>query len=77
MPAAAQALDDRDASPIDRPSLAAFNDLGLSDRQIASYYKVSQDKVAMLRAAYGIADRSRPVASDPPRRRRFHWRRSA
>ena len=81
MPAAAvQAIDTWDAAPIDRPSLAAFKDLGLSDAQVASYYRVQQHQVAMLRAAYGIADRAGPVTSEPPasaasRRRRLPWRR--
>lgn len=75
--AAAPALSYRDTSPVDRSSLAAFKDLGLSDRQIASYFRVSQHDIAMLRAAYGIADPVPPVTSDPPRRRRLHWRRRA
>jgi hypothetical protein len=75
MPAAAQAFEQCDISPIDRPSLAAFKDLGLSDRQVASYFRVPQDDVAMLRAAYGIADQPRPAIGEPPRRRRFPWRR--
>ena len=75
MPAAAvQAIDSWDASPIDRPSLAALKDLGLSDAQVASYFRVRQDEVAKLRTSYGIADRPESVRSTPARRR-FDWRR--
>ena len=82
MPAAAavQAIDPRDAAPIDRPSLAAFKDLGLSDAQVASYYRVPQHQVALLRAAYGIADQAAVTstpASAASRRRRLPWRRRA
>ena len=78
--AAVQDIDPRDVSPIDRPSLAAFKDLGLSDAQVASYYQVPQHEITMLRAAYGIADHAGPVTSAPPasaaaRRRRLPWRR--
>jgi hypothetical protein len=72
MPATAvQAIDPWDTAPIDRPSLAAFKDLGLTDAQVASYYRVPQHEVAMLRAAYGIADRDsdghqRRVQTPPP-----------
>jgi hypothetical protein len=76
MPATAvQAVDPREAAPIDRPSLAAMKDLGLSDAQVASYYRVPQHEVAMLRAAYGIADQTPTVTSAAPRRRRLPWRR--
>ena len=83
MPATAvQAIDPWESSPIDRPSLAALKDLGLSDAQIASYYRVPQHEVAMLRAAYGIADQTPPDTSASPtstasRRRRLPWRRRA
>ena len=77
-----QAIDPWDAAPIDRPSLAAFKDLGLSDAQVASYYRVPQHQVAMLRAAYGIADHAAAPTSAAPasaasRRRRLLWRRRA
>ena len=80
MPAAAvQSLEPWDAAPgawpVDRPSLAALKDLGLSDAQVASYFRVRQDEVAMLRTSYGIGDRPESVLSPPPRRRRFTWRR--
>lgn len=75
MPATAvQAVDPWEASPIDRPSLAAMKDLGLSDAQVASYYRVPQHEVAMLRAAYGIADIPTNTGA-PSRRRRHPWRR--
>ncbi|HUE45209.1 MAG TPA: hypothetical protein VMO81_03060 [Aestuariivirgaceae bacterium] len=77
MPATAvQAIDPWDAAPIDRPSLAALKDLGLSDAQVASYYRVPQDEIAMLRAAYGIADQA-PTVTCASRRRRLPWRRRA
>jgi hypothetical protein len=74
---AVQAADPWEAAPIDRPSLAAMKDLGLSDAQVASYYRVPQHEVAMLRAAYGIADQDPTVTSAPSRRRRLPWRRRA
>ena len=83
MPAAAvQSIDPWEAAPIDRPSLAALKDLGLSDAQVASYCRVPQHQVAMLRAAYGIPDNAAPVTSESPtsaasRRRRLPWRRRA
>jgi hypothetical protein len=78
MPATAvQAIDPWEATPIDRPSLAALKDLGLSDAQVASYYRVPQHQVAMLRAAYGIADQNPTVTSAASRRRRLPWRRRA
>jgi len=77
--AAAHAYDRWEASPapwpIDRPSLAALKDLGLSDGQVARYFRVDQDEVSMLRVSYGIADHARPVRNAPPKRRRFAWRR--
>jgi hypothetical protein len=77
--AAAHAYDRREASPgrwpIDRPSLAALKDLGLSDGQLARYFGVEQDEVAGLRACYGIADQARPDRNSAPKRRRFAWRR--
>jgi hypothetical protein len=80
--AAVQAIDPWEASPINRPSLAAMKDLGLSDAQVANYYRVPQHQVAMLRAAYGIADETATVTSASPtsaasRRRRLPWRRPA
>ncbi len=75
--AAVQAIDSWDAAPIDRPSLAAFKDLGLTDAQVASYYRVPQHQIAMLRAAYGIADQTPPVPHTASRRRRLPWRRRA
>ena len=63
--------------PIRRPYLAALKDLGLSDGQIASYFGVQQDEVSVLRASYGIAEHSAPVRREPPKRRRFAWRRRA
>jgi len=78
MPAAAQNIEPWEAVPgawpVDRPSLAALKDLGLSDAQVAGYFRVRQDEVAMLRTSYDIADRPGPVRSPPPRRR-FIWRR--
>jgi hypothetical protein len=77
--AAVQRIEPWDAAPgawpVDRPSLAALKDLGLSDAQVAGYFRVRQDEVAMLRTSYGIADKPAPVSSAPPRRRRFAWRR--
>ncbi len=80
MPAAATHAYDRwEASParwpIDRPSLAALKDLGLSDGQLARYFEVEQDEVAGLRACYGIAEEARPYENAPPKRRRFARRR--
>lgn len=74
---AVQAIDPWNFSPIDRPSLAAFKDLGLSDAQVADYYRVPQHEVAMLRAAYGIADQTATITSAASRRRRLPWRRRA
>jgi hypothetical protein len=81
MPAAAvQGIEPWDAAPgawpVDRPSLAALKDLGLSDAQVAGYFRVRLDEVAMLRTSYGIADEPGPVSSAPLRRRRFAWRRT-
>jgi hypothetical protein len=81
MPAAAvQGIEPWDAAPgawpVDRPSLAALKDLGLSDAQVAGYFRVRLDEVAMLRTSYGIAEKPDPVSSAPPRRRRFAWRRT-
>ncbi len=76
MPATAvQSIDPWDATPIDRPSLAALKDLGLSDAQVASYYRVPQHQVAMLRAAWGITDQTPTATSAASRRRRLPWRR--
>ncbi len=75
--AAVQAIDPWEPSPIDRPSLAALKDLGLSDAQVASYYRVPQHQVALLRTAYGIADQAPTVTSAAARRRRLPWRRRA
>jgi hypothetical protein len=78
MPATAlQSIDPWDAAPIDRASLAALKDLGLSDAQVASYYRVPQHQIAMLRAAHGIADQTLTVTSAASRRRRLPWRRRA
>jgi hypothetical protein len=78
MPATAvQAINPWDTTPIDRPSLAAFKDLGLTDAQVASYYRMPQHEVAMLRAAYGIADPTPTGTSAASRRRRLPWRRRA
>ncbi len=81
MPATAvQAIDPWEFSPIDRPSLAALKDLGLSDAQVARYYRVPQHQVAMLRAAYAIPDNAAVTstpASAASRRRRLPWRRRA
>ena len=83
MPApAVQAIDPWEISPIDRASLAALKDLGLSDAQVASYYRVPQHQVAKLRAAYGIAEQTPTVSSGSSagaasRRRRLPWRRRA
>jgi hypothetical protein len=77
--AAARAYNRWEASParwpIDRPSLAALKDLGLSDHQLARYFGVEQDEVAGLRACYGIADQARSDRNAPQKRRRFAWRR--
>ena len=77
--AAAQACDRWEASParwpIDRPSLDALKDLGLSDGQLARYFGVEEDEVAGLRACYGIADEEKPYRNAAPKRRRFAWRR--
>jgi hypothetical protein len=80
MPAAAvHALDPWKPAPggwpIARASLAALKDLGLSDRQIASYFRVRQEDVSVLRATYGIAEHAAAVRYPPPPRRRFTWRR--
>ena len=79
MPAAAQNIEPWDAAPgawpVDRPSLAALKVLGLSDAQVAGYFRVRQDEVAMLRTSYGIGDRPESVRSAPARPRRFTWRR--
>ena len=40
--------------PVDRASLAALIDLGLSNRQIGEYFAVGQDDVRALRARYGF-----------------------
>jgi hypothetical protein len=78
MPATAvQAIETWESAPIDRASLAAFKDLGLSDAQVANYYRVPQHDVAILRAAYGIADQAPTAASAASRRRRLPWRRRA
>jgi hypothetical protein len=54
-----------------------LKDLGLSDAQVASYYRLPQHEVTRLRAAYGIADQPPAVTSALPRRRRLPWRRRA
>lgn len=68
MSAATHAYD-RAPWPIERPYLATLKDLGLSDGQVASYFRVKQDEVAMLRTSYGIAEHPRPVTTKPPKRR--------
>jgi hypothetical protein len=40
--------------PVDRASLAALIDLGLSNRQIGEYFAVGQDDVRTLRDRYGF-----------------------
>jgi hypothetical protein len=77
MSAAVHAIEPWEASPIDHSSLAALKDLGLSDAQVASYYRLPQHEVTRLRAAYGIADQPPAVTSALPRRRRLPWRRRA
>ena len=67
MPATAvHVIDPWDTSQIDRASLAALKDLGLSDAQVASYYRVPQHEIARLRAAYGIADQGGAAAGAAP-----------
>ena len=63
------------AWPVERPCLAALKDLGLTDGQVAWYFRVNQDEVAVLRTSYGIAERIELVRSEPPRSRLFAWRR--
>jgi hypothetical protein len=63
--------------PVQRPCLAALKDLGLSDGQIARYFRVRPEEAAALRVSYGIADQSQPSGEAPPRRRRFALRRRA
>jgi hypothetical protein len=63
--------------PIGRPYLAALKDLGLSDKMIAGYFRVEQQEVAVLRTSYGIAEHLAPGRGEPPKRRRFAWRRKA
>jgi hypothetical protein len=40
--------------PVDRASLAALIDLGLSNGQIGEYFTVKQDEVRRLREDYGF-----------------------
>jgi hypothetical protein len=40
--------------PVDRASLAALIDLGLSNGQIGEYFAVKQDEVRKLREDYGF-----------------------
>jgi hypothetical protein len=40
--------------PVDRASLAALIDLGLSNGQIGKYFAVKQDEVRRLREDYGF-----------------------
>jgi hypothetical protein len=40
--------------PVDRASLAALIDLGLSNGQIGEYFAVKQDEVCKLREGYGF-----------------------
>ena len=74
-----RAVDPCEVSPADWPvrrsDLAALKDLGLSDGQVARYFGVREDDVMMLRACYGIAERSGTARFGPPKRRRFVWRR--
>jgi hypothetical protein len=42
------------AWPVDRASLAALIDLGLSNGQIGEYFAVRQDEVRKLRDNYGF-----------------------
>ena len=74
MSATAQAYD-RNSWPIERPYLATLKDLGLSDGQVASYFRVRPEEVARLRASYGIAEHPRPVRHREPSRRRYAPRR--
>lgn len=63
------------AWPVERPCLAALKDLGLTDGQVAWYFRVNQDEVAVLRTSYGIAERIEPIRAEPPKPRLFAWRR--
>jgi hypothetical protein len=40
--------------PIDRASLAALGDLGLSDEQIAAYFDIRPADVTKLHLAFGV-----------------------
>jgi hypothetical protein len=42
------------AWPVDRASLAALIDLGLSNQQIGEYFTIGPDEVHMLREDYGV-----------------------
>jgi hypothetical protein len=51
--------------PIDRATLAALIDMGLSDFQIGAYFSVGPDDVHMLRDQYGLgrsSPKQHPVA---------------
>lgn len=42
--------------PVSAPSLAALHDLGMTQDQIAAYFRVPAEEVASLRQRYAIAD---------------------
>ena len=56
------------AWPIERAYLATLKDLGLSDGQVACYFRVDENEVATLCASYGIAGRGNKIR--PARRPR-------
>ena len=55
--------------PVSRPCLAALKDLGLSDGQVARYFGVPQNEVAILRVSFGIAEHAQPARRGTQRRR--------
>ena len=55
--------------PVSRPCLAALKDLGLSDGQVARYFGVPQNEVAILRVSFGIAEHAQPARRGTHRRR--------
>lgn len=61
--------------PIEGACLAALKDLGLSDRQVARYFRVDPHEVAVLRASCGIAETARTASPEPAKRRYLARRR--
>lgn len=47
-------FEEENRAPCDAKSIETFKDLGLSDRQIARYFRITETGVVSLRRYYGL-----------------------